>query len=148
MSELRPPHLYVPVLPSTALVDTGHDWIEALRSGWRVVYTWGLGAWDLGDVPLVIGVHLDDPGHGVYAVALYVERDIEIQAFTDRAERDAVTDQIAAEHWRRSGDGPSDLPPEGEPLLPHHRGPFSWARYEAEKQLLAEVEPGEGDRGL
>ena len=146
MSELHPPHLHVPVLPSTVLIETGHDWIDALRSGWHVVYVWGLGAWDLGDVPLVIVIHLDDPEHGVYAVALYVERDIDLWAFTERVERDAVTDQIAAENWRRTGGGPPDLPPEGEPLLTHHKGAFSWGRFEAQKYLLPERQ--EGRHGL
>lgn len=146
MSELYSPHLYVPVLPSPALIDTGHDWIDALRSGWRVVYAWGLGAWDLGDVPLVIVIHLDDPENGVYAVALYVERDIDLWAFTEQVERDAVTDQIAVENWRRTGEGPPDLPPEGEPLLAHHKGAFSWDRFEAQKHLLPERQ--EGRHGL
>ncbi|MEV6817811.1 hypothetical protein AB0M72_03555 [Nocardiopsis dassonvillei] len=145
MTELRPPHLYVPVLPTPVLVDSGHDWIEALRSGWRVVYAWGLGMWDLGEIPLVIVIHLDDPDQEVYAMALYIERDIELWAFTERAERDAATDKFAADHWRRSGDGPPDLPPEGVSLLPHQRGPFSWDRYEAEKHLLPYLE-GEENR--
>ncbi|GAA1113801.1 hypothetical protein [Nocardiopsis metallicus] len=141
MSELTPAHLHAPVLPPTVFGD-GHEWMENLRFGWKPVPAWGLGMWDLGKWPLVIVVHLNDKQNGVYAVATYTEGDITCQVFTDRAERDAATDEIAAEHWRLTGEGPFDLPPEGKPLLSHHRGLFTWDRYHAEKDQLPEPKEG------
>lgn len=143
MSELTPAHLHVPVLPPTVFGD-GHEWMENLRFGWKPVPAWGLGMWDLGERPLVIVVHLNDKQNGVYAVATYTRGDIELRAFTTRTERDAATDEIAAERWRLTGDGPFTLPPEGKPLLTHHKGLFAWGRYHAEKDQLPE--PREDDQ--
>lgn len=138
MSELTPAHLHVPVLPSTVFGD-GHEWMENLRFGWKPVPAWGRGMRALGDWPQIIVVHLNDQRNGVYAVATYTRGDIELRAFTTRAERDAATDEIAADHWRLTGKGPSDLPPEGKPLLAHHKGLFTWDRYRQEKHQLPEL---------
>jgi hypothetical protein len=138
MTELVPAHLHVPALPLTVF-GTGREWIENLGFGWHAVPEWGLGRWNLGDWPLVIVVHLDDRDHGVYAVATYTNGKIETRAFTDKSERDAVTDEIAAEQWRSTGEGPPDLPPEDEPLA-YHKGRFTPERHHADKGQLAQTQ--------
>lgn len=137
MSELTPAHLHVPLLPPTVFGD-GHEWMENLRFGWKPVPAWGRGMRALGDWPLVIVVHLNDQQNGVYAVATYTKGDITCRAFTDRAERNAATDEIAAEHRRFTSEGPFDLPPEGKPLLTQHTDLSNWDRYLAEKDQLPE----------
>ncbi|SIO86969.1 hypothetical protein BQ8420_14515 [Nocardiopsis sp. JB363] len=112
--------------------------MQNLRFGWKPVPAWGRGMRALGDWPLVIVVHLNDQRNGVYAVATYIKGDITCRVFTDRAERNAATDEIAAEHRRLTSEGPFDLPPEGKPLLTQHTDLSIWDRYLAEKDQLSE----------
>lgn len=108
--------------------------MDELSDGWRFVPAWGLHGWDLGDWPYVIACVYSDPAEPLYGMATYTEGDIEVRAFDTAHDRNAALDEIAAWHWRHGMPvGPDDLPPEGEPLLPHHRRPFSWGRWERER---------------
>ena len=69
--------------------------------------SWGSDGWDLGNWPYVIVVHYD--GDEIYGVATYVEGDITVREFPDRAQRDKETDQIALFYWQRDEDM-SDAP--------------------------------------
>ncbi|MFE0461832.1 hypothetical protein ACFW1A_21550 [Kitasatospora sp. NPDC058965] len=66
----------------------GYDWMELVEeaaNGWRVV----AGIKDgrlLGDWPLYIVAVYRDKEQGVYGVGTYIEGDIEVKGFTDRAE--------------------------------------------------------------
>jgi len=85
----------------------GYDWMQQLSGGWYAVPSWGSDGWDLGNWPYVIVVHYD--GDEIYGVATYVEGDITVREFPDRAQRDKETDQIALFYWQRDEDM-SDAP--------------------------------------
>ncbi|WP_159944784.1 MULTISPECIES: hypothetical protein [unclassified Nocardiopsis] len=133
MSELKNPHLLVPVLPIPT--GDGDEWRGSLSQGWEAIGKWGRDGWDMGYWPYSIVCRYDN-APAVFALATYTEGDLTLRAWDDVAERDAALDEIAAWHWRHGWpDGPEDLPPEGEPLLPHQRGPFSWDRYHLAKEM-------------
>jgi hypothetical protein len=115
----------VPPLPERGGGD-GYDWLDRLDGGWHAIAGWGRDGWDLGDWPLVVVAHFN--GRCLFAVGVYIEGDVEVQAFTTREERDVATDEIATIWWRRQENGPEDLPPEGGGLLPHHRGHYRIGR--------------------
>lgn len=113
----------LPPLPDPFVLGDGYPWIDALTGGWYAVGVWGRGGgWNLGRWPYVIIAHHDSPNR--YALAVYVEGDLDAQTFPDRSGRDTATDRIAAYYWRRYGDGPTDLPERDEDLADHHRGPY------------------------
>ncbi|GAA2802683.1 hypothetical protein GCM10010441_29240 [Kitasatospora paracochleata] len=66
----------------------GYDWMELVAeaaSGWRVVSGLKDGRL-LGEWPLYIVAIYRDKAQGLYGVATYIEGDIEVKGFTDRAE--------------------------------------------------------------
>ena len=124
----------LPPLPTTHKASASHRtppahgwmWIDELDHGWHFVPAWGHEGWDLGEPPYVIVAHFDS--HQLYSIATYIEGDVEVRAFTTRAERNAATDLVAACSWRSGIRGPADLPPPGQPLAPHHCGPADLGR--------------------
>ena len=109
-----------------AAVLGGYDFIEyAIKHGWRPIPSWGSEGWDLGEWPYVAVLHRNEAGR--FSLAYYVESDLELKHFASREERDAYTDELAAFHWRHSGEEwVSEYP--GGPLPEHLRGPYSRAR--------------------
>jgi hypothetical protein len=113
----------LPPLPGEGVQD-GSDWLDGLRHGWYAVPAWGQDGWDLMEWPHAAAAHFD--GDGRYGLATYEEGDVEAWSFGTRDERDARTDELAAQYWRMNGRGPRDL---GDAeLAPHHRGPFPESR--------------------
>lgn len=105
-------------------IDDGYELIGVgAENGWQAIGGWGSDGWDLGDWPYVIVLFRDR--EGIYERAVYLEGDIEITQWEDEAGRQASTDELAAFYWRAGGDGPPDLTPEGEPLPPRLRGPYT-----------------------
>ncbi|MEU0237639.1 hypothetical protein ABZ234_08105 [Nocardiopsis sp. NPDC006198] len=123
------PNPQLPALPDAITYGLyGYGWIGHLDEGWEAKAAWGRDGWDLGAWPYVIVAVFDDATAEVHAYATYVEGGINIKAYTTAEERDASIDEVAAFYWRNYNSGPEDLAPEGQPLAPHHRGPFSWSR--------------------
>ncbi|GAA1836071.1 hypothetical protein GCM10009795_096560 [Nocardioides hankookensis] len=116
----------VPGLPPGHAAATAWEWMDRLPAGWSPVPAWGRDGWDLGDWPYVVVVHYNPPTTDcaqVYAVATYIEGDLEAHAFTTRTERDAETDDIAICQWRHNSTGPADLSAYDDNIAPEHRGP-------------------------
>lgn len=103
----------------------GWEWMEeGLRDGWHAEPIWGRYGWDLGTWPLVVVALYTDEEHERYAVAHYVEGDVNIKRYRSRGALYVAVNGIAEYYWR-SGEsrGPRDLPKESG-LLAHHTGPY------------------------
>ena len=113
--------------------DSGWDWMgEGLPAGWHPEPAWGRDGWDLGAWPLVVVALFVDDRHERYAVATYVEGDIEVRRYQSRDALHVAVNEIAEFHWRLGqSHGPSDLP-EGQGLLAKHAGPYDPRRRERE----------------
>ncbi|MGW1039572.1 hypothetical protein [Streptomyces sp. NPDC002547] len=121
----------LPARPGPLYSGDGWDWIDALPEGWTAIGLWGRDGWNLGDWPYVITAHYNDPEAGVFGRATYVEGDVDVYAYPDRAARDEDTDRYALFYWRHLKHGPdvSKLPSADAPVseIPdRYRGPFSW----------------------
>jgi hypothetical protein len=120
----------------------GYDWMEKLDgTGWRALPNWGRDGWDLGDWPLVVIAHAHDTDNGDYLLAERVEGDVTVWAYHTKDERDTGTDRSARYWWSRDPERHGEAmvealanTPEGELLDRRFRGPFSWARLDAEKE--------------
>jgi hypothetical protein len=111
----------------------GFDSMDAARARrWEAIPVWGRDGWDLGDWPLVVIYTRHDAG-GWY-LAENVEGDVTVRSFPDEAQRTAAIDALAFDWWKYA-ESPhvagyatvADLPGE-------LRGPFSWARLDAEQR--------------
>ncbi|MDQ3765054.1 MAG: hypothetical protein M3460_27175 [Actinomycetota bacterium] len=82
--------------------------MEQLSNGWYAVASWGSEGWDLGTWPLVIVAHYDgdEEAEMPWGVATYVEGDITVKEFPDRAARDKETNEIAVFYWQQDDDVP------------------------------------------
>jgi hypothetical protein len=127
----------IPRLPQGHRFGNGYEWMhEGLPEGWHPEPIWGRAGWDLGAWPLVIvALYIDDERES-YAVATYVEGDVDVRRYKSRGALYVAVNEIAEFHWRLGqAHGPRDLP-EGGGLLPHHTGPYpGWSEArEAELQ--------------
>lgn len=112
--------------PLPASWEEGYDWLSRLKGGWTSIPSWGEDGWDLGSWPYVIVATCVKPIEGIYAVAVYVEGDINVRQVESMTALNAAVDQIAEFYWRTGQySAPRDLPAEG--LLDRHRGPY-WGR--------------------
>lgn len=108
--------------------DDGYDFMHehAIPAGWRAVSSWGRDGWDLGDWPYVCIYHHDYAG--AYWFLSYCEGDLTAYRFDTLDQLHAHTDDTARFYWEHffRDRGPDNL--DG----PEARGPFSWARLDAE----------------
>ena len=139
----------IPEPLSGHMASSGFDWIDRLSHGWHVEPVWGRDGWDLGSWPLVaVGLFVDEV-HGRYAVATYVEGDVDVRRYGSLGALHVAVNEIAEYYWR-SGEsrGPDDLP-DGRGLLAKHCGPFSSARLDRDKaeelRRQARQQRGAGD---
>jgi hypothetical protein len=115
----------IPRPPQGYDLGDGYDWMaEALPPGWHAEPIWGRDGWDLGTWPLVIvALYIDDDQKN-YAVATYVEGDVDVKRYKSRGALCVAVNRTAEFYWRHgTAQGPRDLP-ESEGLLAHHTGPF------------------------
>jgi hypothetical protein len=108
----------------------GYDWMaEALPAGWYAESAWGRDGWNLGAWPLVIVALYIDEEREHYAVATYVEGDVDVHRYKSRGALYVAVNRTA-EYGAARG------LPEGEGLLAHHTGPYpGWSESrEAELQ--------------
>ena len=111
----------------------GYEWMnEGLPQGWHPEPIWGRDGWDLGAWPLVAVALYADDEHERYAVAEYVEGDVDVKRYKSRGALYVAVNRIAEFHWRLGQSrGPRDLP-EGGGLLARHTGPYpGWSSDEA-----------------
>jgi hypothetical protein len=115
----------IPRPPQGHRFGNGYEWMnEGLPEGWHPEPIWGRDGWDLGGWPLVVVALYIDDEHGHFAVAEYVEGDVNVQRYKSRGALYVAVNNIAEFHWRmEQSHGPRDLP-EGEGLLAHHTGPY------------------------
>ena len=101
------------------------------RSSWSLdaVGSWGRDGWDLGEWPYVVISH-GTTGEGQHVVKYSVEGDVDFYVTPDTATRDRITDWLAHFHWQHRGEVDAET---FEDMPPERRGPFSWARLDAEK---------------
>lgn len=104
----------------------GYEWMEeALPEGWHAEPVWGRDGWNLGAWPLVVVALYINDERTHYAVAEYVEGDVDVTRYKSRGALYVAVNKIAEFHWRLGQSrGPRDLP-EGEGLLAHHTGPYT-----------------------
>jgi hypothetical protein len=103
---------------------SGWEWMEALSNGWHPEPGWGSRGWDLGAWPLIVVALFVDDEQQRYAVANYVEGDVEIKRYQSRGALYAAVNGIAEFYWRLGQSrGPKDLP-EGTGLRAKHCGPY------------------------
>lgn len=127
--------------------DDGYDDMEANdgRKGWRSVAGWGRDGWDLGEWPYVVVSHgtLAGDGPGKYRLLSVCEGDHTVYAFDSPDDRDAATDYLFVwygvsreyDTWMAEGltyDSREALDVGTLRVPERFRGPFSWARAEAE----------------
>lgn len=127
----------IPRPPQGHRFGNGYEWMnEGLPEGWHPEPIWGRYGWDLGAWPLVVvALYIDDERKD-YAVATYVEGDVNVSRYRTRGALYVAVNEIAEFHWRLGqSHGPRDLP-EGNGLLAHHTGPYpGWSEArEAELQ--------------
>lgn len=134
-----------------ALLDDGWDDLErGVRDGWAAIPAWGLSGWDLGEWPYVV---ISTRRRGTaWELRQVVEGDATTWRFASEEDRDAAVDYlflwygIAQEYSEWIADGIAgwdddtrsyparDALDAGELTVPDkYRGPFSWARLDAEK---------------
>jgi hypothetical protein len=111
--------------------DDGYESAEtAENTGWKKRAAWGLNGWDLGCWPLVVYMFRDHDG--AFELAEHVEGDIKVWRFSTNEMRSALVDTLAFWWWQNeeqawtAGHSIDAIPD-------HLRGPFSWARLDAEK---------------
>ena len=99
-------------------------------AGWTMnaVSSWGRDGWDLGEWPYVVISHGTTP-EGEHVVRCNVEGDLDYYVTPDVETRDKVTDWLAHFYWQNRGDVECSF----EDMPAERRGPFSWARLDAEK---------------
>lgn len=119
--------------------DNGYDAIgSARKAGWKARASWGRNGWDLGSWPLVVFFFRENggPGKVVYELAQYVEGDLTVWTFPTDELRSEAVDRMAFWWWRNEGESwVSGL--DIDDIPDHLRGPFSWARCEAEREKSA-----------
>lgn len=109
----------------------GYDWMDLAShqtgGAWRPIASWGADGWDLGDWPYVVVMYcrLRRPGDDgmTWGLAVYVEGDLDVRAFTDREEWLRAVDDTAHFYWRLSEDAPDGFPLIG-PARAEHCGPM------------------------
>jgi hypothetical protein len=113
--------------------EDGSDYADRVEAteGFRVIWTWGLDGWDVGELPYWQFFH----NHDYTAIREYCEGDITTWEFATRQDGIAFMDAIAERLWRQKGHIIDELVqyPEGE-LPERYRGPFSWERLKNEKE--------------
>jgi hypothetical protein len=115
----------IPRPPQGHGLGDGYDWMaEALPPGWQAEPVWGRDGWDLGTWPLVVVALYIDDDQGNYAVATYVEGDVDVHRYKSRGALYVAVNKTAEFYWRHGSPGPRDLP-EGEGLLARHTGPYT-----------------------
>jgi len=136
-------------------LNDGYGWAskveESSREGHRLrlVPSWGLDGWDLGDWPLVtyaLGYVTETPAdeEAPYRLLERVEGDVTCWAFATREELYAAVDLVARRYWGQTSDPEGQYgadmaralseTPEGERLPARFRGPFSWGRLKESKE--------------
>lgn len=124
--------------------DDGWDDMEVAASeGWSAVSGWGRDGWDLGEWPYVV-VSVRDVAADRWEMRQTVEGDTTVYRFATTSDRDAAIDYLFV--WYGLGKEYDEWVAEGlthdkrEALdagtlrVPERfRGPFSWARLDAEK---------------
>lgn len=114
----------LPALPDGHAHGDGHGWMAALSGGWHEVASWGADGWDLGSWPYVVVAHYDgaDELGLLFGRVVYVEGDLFVEGYRWRSERDKASSDTAVYYWRHYGNGPRDLPAEGDAPL---YGPYT-----------------------
>lgn len=118
--------------------DDGYgDMAHAQAQGWATCSAWGRDGWDLGEWPIV-SVHMRTRD-GRSEVMTIVEGDRDVYAFDSKADQHAAVDYLflwyaASRDWSpmRGDEGRAMLDAGGASVDPKFRGPFSWARLDAE----------------
>ena len=119
------------------MAGSGYDFIEFLhadgpRDGygkWHPIPNWGAHGWDLGDWPLIIVLVRRRVGTESRQVAYYVEGDVVVSTFTDKASTHGRIDELAHYHWSNPAMGAD--PPRGyDPALPAFSGPYRLDRHD------------------
>lgn len=139
--------------------DGWSDMDVAAHSKWRAVAGWGRDGWDLGDWPYVvvsvrehdsrecdpICAHAGDTGTDFcrrFEMRQTVEGDTDVYAFETEADRNAAIDYLFVwygigrdyDEWATAGLTSREALDAGTLRIPaEFRGPFSWARCDAEK---------------
>jgi hypothetical protein len=105
------------------------DWLAHLAPwGWTGVREWGSGGWSLGNWPYQAVAFYDCPFGLYYALAVYTEGDVSVEAWATREERNASADVLALFYWSDSQRGPADAPDPATPpseIPARFRGPHA-----------------------
>lgn len=115
-----------------ARIGDGYDTMDvAAARGWRTVSGWGRDGWDLGQWPYVVVYFRERDG--AFETAECVEGDAYVRRFPTDELRNAYVDTVAFWYWRHAHDASWVEGFEDVDELPKRlRGPFSWARLDAE----------------
>lgn len=137
----------IPRPPQWHGVGDGYDWMtEGLPHGWHAEPIWGRDGWNLGVWPLVIVALYADDERENYAVATYVEGDVDVKRYQSRGALYVAVNGIAEFYWRHGESrGPRDLP-EGSGLLAHHTGPYPGWSEAREAEVEQHPERRQDDR--
>ncbi|GAA3712087.1 hypothetical protein ACRWOO_18410 [Streptomyces sp. NEAU-PBA10] len=104
-------------------------WLAHLAPwGWTGVRDWGSEGWDLGNWPYQAVALYDSPFELYYALAVYTEGDVSVEAWATREERDTSVDLLALSYWSHSDRGPADAPDPSTPpsdIPARFRGPYT-----------------------
>lgn len=113
----------------------GADWSDHMVSrGWQVPGSWGRDGWDVGDWPYqLIAYRKEAP----FFVMTRTEGDLQVVQCDTLEEAIAKIDWWVATLWRAHHrsvieDPDFEVGPDGLPTDNKFRGPFSWARLDAE----------------
>ena len=118
----------------------GYEDMEAEEGrGWHALSGWGRDGWDIGTWPYVV-IYTRTISATRYEVMQIVEGDRDVYAFDSEADQHAAIDYLflwyaADKHWAPITCDQRPMLDTGYPLAigDKWRGPFSWARLEAEK---------------
>lgn len=132
---------------------TGEDGYAVMNNaethGWRPRAAWGLNGWDLGAWPLVVYLFRDRPAPGFtidstaafgslapgdhvgYWLAEHIEGDVKVWRFPTDEARSALVDTLAFWWWANE-EQPWAAGHTIDSIPEHLRGPFSWARLDAQ----------------
>ncbi|KFG71355.1 hypothetical protein [Streptomyces mutabilis] len=87
------------------------DWLAHLKPwGWTGVRDWGSEGWNLTNWPYQAVALYDSPFDICYALAIYTEGDVAVEAWATREERNASVTALALSYWSHSDRGPADAP--------------------------------------
>lgn len=105
----------------------GYDTMEAANArGWHEIADWGSEGWNLGEWPYLIIFFKKTPDG--YQLAEYCEGDITVYKCPTKEIREAITDEIAFDNWKRQGESWVKGIESAEQAPDNLRGPYSRAR--------------------